>query len=214
MKRTIPTMFAALTLVATAACSRSTTLESGGDVDVNPTPVSANVLPTGATVNVTMDQQIGTKNNKVGQEFTATVAEAITTSNGQTVIPAGAKVHGTVTGLDDSDHAGEPAAIRLDFDRIVVNGQSYPFEAKVTATNLQQQGADSRNETLKKAGVGAAAGALLGAIIGDGDLSKILGGAAIGAAAGTVISLGTGDVEAVLPAGTRMTLQTTQQVAM
>jgi hypothetical protein len=207
-------MFALATLAVTGACSRSTTLESGGDVDVSPTPVSANVLPTGATVNVTLDQEIGTKNSKVGQEFTATVAEAITTSGGETVIPAGTKVHGTVTGLDDSDHAGEPAAIRLDFDRIVVNGQNYPFEARVTATNLKTQGADTRDETLKKAGVGAAAGALLGAIIGDGDLSKILGGAAIGAAAGTVISLGTGDVEAVLPSGTRMTLQTTQQVAM
>ena len=38
--------------------------------------------------------------------------------------------------------------------------------------------------------------------------------AAIGAAAGTVISLGGGEVDAVLPAGSKMTLQTTQQVVM
>jgi len=55
---------------------------------------------------------------------------------------------------------------------------------------------------------------VLGAVIGGGDVSKILGGAAIGAAAGTVISLGTGEVEAVLPAGSKMTLQTTQQVTL
>ena len=53
-----------------------------------------------------------------------------------------------------------------------------------------------------------------GAVIGGGDVSKILGGAAIGAAAGTVISLGTGEVDAVLPAGSKMTLQTTQQVTL
>ena len=76
------------------------------------------------------------------------------------------------------------------------------------------EGQDSRNETLKKAGIGAAAGAVLGAVIGGGDVSKILGGAAIGAAAGTVISLGTGEVDAVLPAGSKMTLQTTQQVTL
>ena len=84
----------------------------------------------------------------------------------------------------------------------------------LTATNLQTEGGDSRNETLKKAGIGAAAGAVLGAVIGGGDVSKILGGAAIGAAAGTVISLGAGEVDAVLPAGSRMTLQTTQQIVM
>jgi hypothetical protein len=51
-------------------------------------------------------------------------------------------------------------------------------------------------------------------VISGGDWSKILGGAALGAAAGTVISLGGGDVEAVLPQGSKMTLQTTQQVSL
>ncbi|HUQ83458.1 MAG TPA: hypothetical protein VM076_20055, partial [Gemmatimonadaceae bacterium] len=108
---------------------------------------------------------------------------------------------------------GQKAAIRLDFERININGVERPFEANITTTNLETQGADTRNETLKKAGIGAAAGAVLGAVIGGGDVSKILGGAAIGAAAGTVISLGAGEVDAVLPAGSKMTLQTTQQVA-
>jgi hypothetical protein len=45
-------------------------------------------------------------------------------------------------------------------------------------------------------------------------LSRILLGGAIGAAAGTIISLGVDEVEALLPAGTRMTLQTTRSVAL
>jgi hypothetical protein len=123
-------------------------------------------------------------------------------------------VYGKVTGLQESNNAGQKAAIRLDFERININGTDHPFEANITATNLVTTGQDTRDETLKKAGIGAAAGAVLGAVIGGGDLSKILGGAAIGAAAGTVISLGTGEVNAALPAGSKMTLQTTQQVAM
>jgi hypothetical protein len=95
-----------------------------------------------------------------------------------------------------------------------VNGASNPFYAKVTATNLETRGADTRNETLKKAGVGAAAGAVLGAILSGGELDKILIGGAIGAAAGTVISLGAGDVEGVIPAGSTMQLQTTRTVAL
>jgi hypothetical protein len=152
--------------------------------------------------------------SKVGDNFSATVENAVVAQNGTTVVPAGAKITGTVTGLDNSDHLGEPAAIKIEFEHLSMNGQTYPFNAKVTATNLETRGGDTRQETLKKAGVGAAAGAVLGAVLSGGDLEKILLGGALGAAAGTVISLGTGEVEAVLPAGTRMTLQTTQTVAL
>jgi hypothetical protein len=118
-----------------------------------------------------------------------------------------------VTGVDNSDRVGEAAAIKIDIEQLSMNGMNYPFHAKVTATNLETRG-ESREETLKKAGVGAAAGAVLGAVLSGGDLEKILLGGALGAAAGTVISLGLGDTEAVLPAGTKMTLQTTQTVTL
>ena len=214
MRQTIPALFALATLATTGACTRPSTVSSGGDVALPSTPVNASTLPTGSTVTVTLDQQVGTKNSKVGDTFSATVVDAIVASNGQTVVPAGSKVYGKVTGLQDSDNATQKAAIRLDFERINVNGVERPFEANITATNLETSGNDTRNETLKKAGIGAAAGAVLGAVLGGGDVSKIIGGAAIGAAAGTVISLGGGEVDAVLPAGSKMTLQTTQQVVM
>ena len=146
--------------------------------------------------------------------FGCSAITAVTAQNGTTAVPAGSKVYGKVTGLDNSDRVGEAAAIRIDFERIVVNGTSHPLYAKVTATNLETRGADTRNETIKKAGVGAAAGAVLGAILSGGDLDKILLGGALGAAAGTVISLGMGDVEGVLPAGTTMQLQTTRTVGL
>ena len=214
MRKTIPALFALATLATAGACTRPSTVSSGGDVALPSTPVNASTLPTGSTVTVTLDQQVGTKNSKVGDTFSATVVDAIVASNGQTVVPAGSKVYGKVTGLQDSDNATQKAAIRLDFERINVNGVERPFEANITATNLETSGNDTRNETLKKAGIGAAAGAVLGAVLGGGDVSKIIGGAAIGAAAGTVISLGAGEVDAVLPAGSKMTLQTTQQVVM
>jgi hypothetical protein len=213
MRNTAATMVAVAAMLGAGACSRATTVQSSGDVAV-PTPANSSTLPTGSVINVTLDQQVGTKTSKVGDTFSATVVDPIVASNGQTVVPAGAKVYGKVTGLQDSNNAGQKAAIRLDFERININGVERPFEANITSTNLQTQGQDTRDETLKKAGIGAAAGAVLGAVLGGGDVSKILGGAAIGAAAGTVISLGTGEVDAVLPAGSKMTLQTTQQVVL
>ena len=190
MRKTIPALFALATLATVGACTRPSTVSSGGDVALPSTPVNASTLPTGSTVTVTLDQQVGTKNSKVGDTFSATVVDAIVASNGQTVVPAGSKVYGKVTGLQDSDNATQKAAIRLDFERINVNGVERPFEANITATNLETTGNDTRNETLKKAGIGAAAGAVLGAVLGGGE------------------------VDAVLPAGSKMTLQTTQQVVM
>ncbi len=197
-----------------AGCARQARIESTGDVAVSATPADSRVLPAGATLDIRLDQEIGTKVSKVGDSFSGTVETAVVATNGETVIPAGTKVYGKVTGLDNSDHIGEQAAIKVDFERIVVNGTSHPMTARVTATNLQTRGADTREETLKKAGVGAAAGAVLGAVLSGGELSKILLGGALGAAAGTVISLGVGEVEGVLPAGTKMTLQTTSAVAL
>ena len=195
-------------------CARQATVESTGDVAVSASPVDSRSLPSGTTLDVRLDQEIGTKSSKVGDAFTATVSNAVTAQNGTTVVPAGSKVYGKVTGLDNSDRVGEPAAIRIDFERIEVNGRSHPLYAKVTATNLETRGADTRDETLKKAGVGAAAGAVLGAIVSGGDLDKILLGGALGAAAGTVISLGMGDVASALPEGTDLTVRTNRSVAM
>lgn len=195
-------------------CARQATVESAGDVAISASPADARSLPSGTNLDVRLDQEIGTKSSKVGDNFTATVINPIVATNGVTAVPAGAKIYGKVTGLDNSDRVGDQAAIRIDFERLDVNGVSRPFYAKVVATNLETRGADTRSETIRKAGVGAAAGAVLGAIVSGGDLDKILLGGALGAAAGTVISLGMGDVEGVLPAGTTMKLQTTRTVAL
>jgi len=200
--------------VLLTGCARQATVESTGDVAISSSPADARSLPSGTTLDIRLDQEIGTKSSKVGDSFSATLVNPVVATNGVTAVPAGSKIYGKVTGLDNSDRVGEPAAIKIDFERIVVNGSSRPLYAKVTATNLETRGGDTRNETIRKAGIGAAAGAVLGAIVSGGDLDKILLGGALGAAAGTVISLGVGDVEGVLPAGTTMTLQTTRTVAL
>ena len=68
--------------------------------------------------------------------------------------------------------------IRVDFDRITIRGHSYPFNASVAEVRAPS----ASNETLKKAGIGAAVGGALGAIVSGGDLDKLLIGGALGAA--------------------------------
>lgn len=206
-------MIRKLTLLATAlatvgACAGTSVQSTGGDIATT-TPVNARRITAGTMIDVKTNTRIGSKQNNVGDTFLATVSDAVVAQNGQTVIPEGATVYGHITGLQNAPKAGEASVIRVDFNQIAINGQTYPLEAKVTEVKPPSMS----SETLKKAGIGAAAGAALGAILSGGDLDKLLIGGALGAAAGTVISLGT-DREPELPSGTRLKLQAIQSVGL
>jgi len=193
-------------LLALGAC-RGAIVETAPSPGVQPAPPTADMLPAGSQMRVNINQALSTETSRVGDRFTATVTQPIVAQNGQTVIPAGAVVHGSVTGLAQGRRLGDQAAIRVNFDQITFGNQTYPFSADVIEADVQATG----QPVGQHAAIGAAAGAVLGAVIGGG-LRDILIGGALGAGAGTVISLGLGDVDARLPAGTPMTLQTTSHV--
>lgn len=206
-------------MAVVAACGattgRGTTVESGGDVSSSTvvTPTNNRTIPAGARLTTTLDQTLGTDVSKAGQVFTATVSQELRASDGTLVVPAGAKIEGRVTALDDSDNATEPALIRLAFDRIRFNGRSYPFSANIVQSSPVQTTERSSAEQTKRIVIGGAIGAALGGILSGGDLDKIIIGGSLGAAAGTIVSLGT-EVNATLPAGSQMTLQATQTTAI
>lgn len=195
-----------------ASTQRSTTVESGGDIAAGSaavTPTNNRTIPAGARLTATLDQTLGTKVSKSGDTFSATVAQTLYASDGSVVVPAGAKIEGRVTATDDSDNATEPALIRLAFDRIRFNGQSFPFAAAIVQSSPVQSGEQSNAERNKRIIIGGAVGAALGGLLSGGDLDKIVIGGAIGAAAGSIVSLGT-EMNATLPAGSQMTVQATQ----
>lgn len=199
-----------------ATAGRTTTVEAGGEVASSSavvTPMDNRTIPAGAQLNATLDQSLGTRISKAGDMFTATVSNALYATNGSLVVPAGAKIEGHVTALDDSDNATEPALIRLDFDHIRFNGQTYPFAASIVSSNPVQTSNQTKTEKTKQIVIGGAVGAALGGILGKGDLDKIVIGGALGAAAGSIVSLGT-EVNATLPAGSAMTLKTTQTTTL
>lgn len=206
------TVIAIAAAAALAGCQRSVEVVSGGEVAATPVvPANASILSAGATMEVQLNQQLSTETNKVGDTFTASVVSNLMASNGEVVVPAGAVVRGRVSALDDSDNPTDRALIQLQFDRLSFSGRNYDFRANITNVATEQR---RERNVGRDAAAGAAAGAVLGAIISGGDLDDIIKAGAVGAAAGTVISLGVGDVEHVLPAGTRMTIQATQSVAL
>jgi hypothetical protein len=176
-----------------------------------PPPPTADALPAGAQLTVRTDQHIGLGTHTVGDRFAVVVTEPLVAANGQVVVPQGAVIAGEVTGI--GSHGPDVAAVRVNFDVLQMHGQSYPFSADIVHARVP---ADPRRaeRAIIGAVTGAAAGAALGAIIRGTELENVLVGGAIGAGAGTIIALGMHDDRARLPAGTVMTLQTTQQVAL
>jgi hypothetical protein len=191
---------------ALGACTH-TQVQSAGGTLAPVTPATARLLPAGSELMVRTNSKLSGKDSHVGEEFSATVTDNLVAENGQIAVPEGAMVYGHITGMREAPHAGDPSVIKVDFDRLVVNGRSRAFNAKV----VKVESPSVSNQTLKAAGIGAVAGAALGAIISGGEFGGIATGGALGAAAGTVISLGT-NREPELPEGSRMTLRTQQSV--
>lgn len=174
-----------------------------------PAPVRRTVTETatvGTSVSLTLDETLSTETNQVGESFTATVASPVYASNGTIVIPAGARVRGRITQVQKSGRAGETALLGLAFETVSFDGESYPLDATVTQADPERVSRSSTGETAGKVAVGAAAGAILGRILGKDTKGAIIGGA-VGAAAGTAIAMGTNDVDAVLRAGSPMTIR-------
>jgi hypothetical protein len=208
MKRAIALTLA--TICAAGACARGPQVGAAGDV-APATPVNRNVLPVGTTMTARFDQSISTSNRE-GDQFTATVVDPVYAQNGAVAIPAGAVLSGRVTGVHSGSVVGDQSVIRLDFDELRMNGRTYPFEGSISNVTVNQS--NGRSSTAKDATVGAAAGAVLGAVLSGGELSKVLTGGLLGAAAGTVISMGNGGggARAEIPSGSTVTVRATQAV--
>lgn len=207
----------ALSLLALSAlgCARTVRVESESAGALVPVtmPASSRFLPTGTDLYVQLDNRVGTRESRVGDMFSATVRHAVYAQNGARVVPAGAKVYGRVADLDDSDYPGEAVKIRLDFNRLVFGGRSYPFDAVISQTNLETS-QERRGLSERVILTAAAIGGVLGAVISGGDIGGIVGGAAIGGVAGAAYTYARGDIEAALPAGSRMTLRTTRPITL
>lgn len=209
-----------VTLLAVAMAGCATTQADTDDVIVTSEEPAAttvggsDVLPSGTMLTAKLDQELSVDENKKGDAFTATLSEPVM-SGGSVLVPAGAKIHGQITAVQDEDDSDEYEydVLKLNFTRLAFDGQSYPLQARLVEANPEKQTGRSTEETVAGVAGGAAAGAILGRIIG-GDAEGTLIGAALGAAAGTAIVLGTGDQKAVLDDGSVLKVRTQEQISI
>ncbi|HEX2092288.1 MAG TPA: hypothetical protein VHG28_07790 [Longimicrobiaceae bacterium] len=163
--------------------------------------------PAGTSFGVRLDRALSTRDARVGDTFTATLDEPLVASDGTTLIPAGATVHGRVTEAQASGGAGQRARIAVTFTSISHGGETYPIEGTVTsAPPARLVTRDSRTEQAAKVAGGAAIGGVVGRVLGRDTRSTVIG-AAVGAAAGTAVAITTAEVDAVLPESSMATVR-------
>jgi hypothetical protein len=162
-------------------------------------------VPSGTAIHVRLDNALSTKQNRPGDEFTATVSEPLVV-DGQIVIPQGARARGLVVDARESGRLKGAARMRLELTSVEVNGNSYLIQT----ADAMREGGNHKKRNWYSIGGGAAGGAVIGAIAGGGEGALI--GGPIGAGAGLTYALVTGKKDVRLPAETRLTFKLAQPV--
>jgi hypothetical protein len=158
----------------------------------------------GTSFRVTNGAKVCSSTLQVGERITTTTSSAITGSNGVS-IPAGARVGLVVTKSKTSGAQNDPAELAFDIRSITFGGETYTAQGEVTtdAVVMERKGGDG-----KKVAIGAAAGAVIGNVIGGGSRAqRTVVGAAAGGLAGAAAAAVTGDRLACLPEGAALNVR-------
>jgi hypothetical protein len=164
----------------------------------------------GTNLKVRLNDTLTSKESRAGDKFTATVIDPVRFNE--------ATVHGHIRSIVQSGKVKGRTTMNLAFDSIdlpdgkhdVLHGYvTKVYGAKGTADNEGGVQSESRgNQTLKRAGIGATAGAIIGGLAGGGKgaaIGLILGGA--GGAGSLAIN---GSKELKLESGTEMLVHVTR----
>lgn len=176
---------------------------------------SAALVPAGTNLRIRLDNDLSSKESRVGDRFTATVVNPSRYED--------AKVTGHIRAIKKSGRVQGRTSMTLAFDSIelregrrgVLRGQVARIydSGSESASQVDEEGrvqSGSRGkQALKRGGIGAAAGAIIGGIAGGGKgaaIGLILGGA--GGAGSIAIN---GSKELKLESGTEMLVRVTRR---
>lgn len=167
-------------------------------------------VPAGTEIAVLTNQAIDSKDANEGQTFPADVADNVTNSAGQVVIPKGSPAELIIRKASSGGMTGNPE-LALDLQSVKVGDRRYV----VNTADLQQQGSGGigmNKRTGEMVGGGAALGTLIGAIAGHGKGAAI--GAATGAAAGAGAQILTKGKSVQVPAETTLRFKLEQPLKL
>ena len=146
----------------------------------------------GQALTIRTTREISTKTAKTGDAFSAILEEPIKVDN-WVVAAAGAKMDGRIVEVDKGGRVKGKASLSIELTHLTTSdGQ----KIEIVTTPVSSEAAANKGKDAAKIGVGAGAGAAVGAIAGGGTGAAV--GALIGGGAGAAMR---GDA-AVIPAET------------
>jgi hypothetical protein len=167
-------------------------------------------IPAGTVLALTSNAKVCTNTNHPGDTFTAAPTNPIPTSSGGS-LPSSATVVLGVTQVKPSNNVTQHGKLGVAVDSLTVNGTSYPLDADITSVKTTQVRATSMGQEATKTGIGAAAGAIIGGIIGHSAKTAIIGAAAGGVAGGGV-AYATTKYDFCIPQGGAITAKLTSDL--
>jgi hypothetical protein len=173
-----------------------------------PAPPRTFTLASGRVISVYTAAPISTKTNKTGDTFTGSLSKAI--ADGDWVIAKqGAPVEGVVTSSDPGGRVKGVASIEVALKSLTLaDGR----RIEISTGSYNKLAPTSKKKDAKKIGIGAGAGAVIGAIAGGGKGAAI--GAGVGGGAGTAATLATRGDPAVIPDETLLTFRLSAPVTV
>ena len=166
---------------------------------------TAAALASGTAISAKFDAGISSKTHKAGQKLTGTVSSDVKDKSGRVVIPAGSKVHLTISAIHESENKSDKTGkLVLTPTKVVIAGRSYPLSGSASALDRTLKDRKTNAGDLAKVGAGAGAGALLGTAVSGGSTKGAIIGGVAGAAVGTQRAIQTQDRDVVVPSGSRL----------
>jgi hypothetical protein len=156
-------------------------------------------IASGTSLSLRSNDRVCTNTYKVGQTFTASLANAVSGSNGAT-IPAGANVTLEVTQLKRSENVNDKIVMEFALKSVSFGGHSYAVNGEVASADVQRVRNQPQSKDVQKVATGAVIGAIAGQILGKNTKSTVVGAAA-GAAAGAGAAAATANYEGCVPDG-------------
>jgi outer membrane lipoprotein SlyB len=198
-----------LTLAAALVLSALPTLSADAQTKQTRRPATKPLVPAGTQLRVRLNDTLSSKESRAGDRFTATVVNPSRYEEG--------KVTGHLRSIRKSGRVEGRTTMSLAFDSIrLTDGRTGPIRGEVlrvydsdSAKNVDEEGrvqSGSRGkQTLKRSGIGAVAGAVIGGIAGGGKGAGI--GMIVGGAAGAGSVAVEGSKELKIERGTEMLIK-------
>jgi hypothetical protein len=162
-------------------------------------------LASGAAIAAKFDDGISSRTHKAGQKLTGTVASDVKDKSGHVVIPAGSKVHLTISAIHESERKSDKTGkLVLTPNKVVIGSRTYPLTGSAIALDRTLKDRKTNAGDLAKVGVGVGAGALLGTAVSGGSTKGAVIGGVAGGAVGTQRAIETQDRDVVVPEGSRL----------